>query len=412
VQEHSLVTVRYVGPLKTPALLGLNHTEACRVVENGNRFSCAARVDAAPVVDPAQLGLVTGQNPPAGTPLERGGRVQITYSESIALPPLTGQTQGEACARLVTYQMTCDAVQGIPGIGAGHAPGTVYQQNPAPATVVRIGAKVQVVFYSGRSTVGSYAGLSSTDACAQVQSAGFTCVATKGRTAAGTGAQPGTVYQQDPAPGAVADLGREVTVTYYSDSNDLPSYVGAAPDAACGDLQARGFGCNRVEQPYPSVNRVEQQDQPPGQYPLGSTITIHYSPWTPVQFSIYQKNDEDVWALRQTGDVPAGYGRQAFVVGMAYPAGTPIPEPQNINGFFCTAGGGRCEGLNTNHFYTRATSYGNGLFAGPSPAAAFIACRFGGRPIYRTWNAGSPRLYKITDNPAGAAGVEALGCVW
>jgi beta-lactam-binding protein with PASTA domain len=415
VQEHSLVTVRYVGPLKTPALLGLNHTEACRLVEGGNRFSCTTRVDPAPVVDPAQLGVVTAQDPQPGTPLERGGRVQVTYSESIALPSLAGQTQGEACARLAKYQMSCDAVQGDPGVGPGHTPGTVYQQNPAAGTVARVGATVRVVFYSGRSTVGNYIGLTWTDACAQAQAAGFACSGVEGRTAAGSGAQPGTVYQQDPPPGTVADLGQKVTVTYYSGSNDVPNYVGAAADAACGDLRARGFGCNPVAQPYPSVNRVEQQDEPAGRYPLGSVITIHYSPWAPVQYSIYQKNDEDVWALRQTGDVPAGYGRQAFVVGSAYPANTPsppFPEPQNINGFFCTAGGGRCNGLNTNHFYSRATSYGDPQWHGPNPIAIFVACHFGGRPIYRTWNAGSPTYYKITDTPGGAAGVELLGCVW
>ena len=94
------------------------------------------------------------------------------------------------------------------------------------------------------------------------------------------------------------------------------------------------------------------------------------------------------------------------------PAVPGIPGASNIFGFFCTVGGGRCNGLDVNHFYTRATSYGDPLWQGPNHQAVFMSCTGAGTPIYRTWNAGSPRYYKITSNPGGAAGTELLGCVW
>jgi hypothetical protein len=312
--------------------------------------------------------------------------------------------------------MECDPVEGDPGVGPGKTPGSVYQQQPAAGAVAKLGTTVRVVFYRGNAAVANYVGARQVDACAGLQAAGFTCQAVEGRTAAGTGQQPGIVYQQSPAAGTTLQLGQTVTVTFLSGTNDLPDYRGLAPDAACADAAARGFGCNPVQQLFPSTNRVEAQDQPAGRYPLGSVVTVRYSPWGLAQFSIYQKNDADVWVLRVTGDIPAGYGRQAFVVGTAYLANTQIPAPRFINGFFCTAGNKRCNGLDVNHFYTAATSYGDPLWNGPNPIATFMNCGLGlGHPIYRTWNAGSPRFYKITGDQAAALradGYEQLGCVW
>ena len=403
---------RRTAPLKAPSVVGLSRQAACRLITEA-KLSCDTQVDATPVADPDQVAVVARQAPDPGvTPDDR--KVTITYPDSFTVPSVVAQTQGEACTRLRAYKMRCRATQGTPATGT-QRPGTVYQQNPPAGSIAKAGGAASLVYYSGTSTTHSYGGQNIDAACAQVRADGFECRPTEGATANGTGRQPNTVYQQDPPPNTKQDIKRPVTLTFYSDKNDLPSYVGGSPDAACGDIRAKGFQCNEVRQPYPSTNKVETQDPPAGRVPLGSAVTITYSPWQTVDYYIYQRNDADVWVLRPQGDIPAGYGHQAFNVGLGYKVGEDVPGAQVINGFTCTAGGGKCNGLDVNHFYTRGGSYKD-PWAGPTPAATFLPCPTAGTTqIYRVWrDVGATRLYGITSDPAswGAEDQELLGCVW
>ncbi len=91
------------------------------------------------------------------------------------------------------------------------------------------------------------------------------------------------------------------------------------------------------------------------------------------------------------------------------------PVGQAINGFTCTVGGDRCNGLDVNHFYTRDAAYKD-PWTGPTSAATFMGCGGSGTTaIYRVWrDVGTTRLYSVTGDPAGwgAEGQELLGCVW
>jgi beta-lactam-binding protein with PASTA domain len=403
---------RHTTPLKAPSVVGLSRQAACRLVTEA-KLSCATRTDATPVTDPDQVAVVATQSPdPGTTPPDR--KVTITYPDSFTVPSVLAQTQGEACTRLRAYTLRCAASVGTPATGANE-PGTVYQQSPPAGAVAKAGAAASVVYYSGTSTTHAYTGQSIDAACGQVQADGFECRRTEGATANGTGQQPNTVYQQNPPAGTEQDIKRPVTLTYYSDKNDLPSYVGGSPDAACAEIRAKGLECNAVQQLYSSTNKVETQDPPAGRVPLGTAVTLTYSPWQPVDYWIYQKDDADVWVLRPQGDVPAGYGHQAFHVGLGYKAGETIPSPQVINGFTCTAGGDKCNGLPVNHFYSRVGSYRD-PWTGPTAAATFMACGGSGTTaVYRVWkDAGATRLYGITSDPGGwgAEDQELLGCVW
>ena len=395
VPANTRVTVRYVGPLETPNVVGMPQTEACRLLSEGGRFACTARAATQPATDPTQLGKVMTQEPGPGSPLARGGRVTLTYADSIALPPFAGQTQGEACARITSYAMTCEPVEGTPGVGAGQVPGTVYDQQPVAGTVAATGTAVRVTFYSGEATVDTYVGRDANEACAAARAAGFGCMGQEGRTAAGTGQQPGYVYEQSHPAGAEIPLGTQLVLTYLSANNGVPPVTGTDPGNACAQLAAAGFGCQHVHQPYPSVNRVEAQGVAPGTVlPIGSAVPIAYSPWGLVQYSKYLHNSEPVWVLRPTGDIPAGYGRQAVVVGSAYPPGLGIPGAHFINGYFCS-NRTSCSGLPVNHFYSRLNEpYRD--WNGPNPIATFFGCEFGGRPIYRSWDSGEPKHYDIT----------------
>lgn len=279
---------RHAAPLRVPSVIGLSRRAACRLI-NAAKLSCVTHTDPTPVVDPDQVAVVSHQDPrPGASPADR--KVTITYPDHFTVPSVLAQTQGEACTRLKAFTMKCRAMPGSPATGA-NKPGMVYQQTPAAGTDATEGTLAQVLYYSGSGTTHDYKGQSVDAACGQVQADGFTCVRKEGVTAAGTGQQPGTVYAQDVPPNTRRSTRQPVTLTYYSPNNTLPSYVGSTPDAACADITARGFTCQRTEQPYPSTNKVEAQDQPAGTYPIGTAVTVHYSPWALVDYWIYQRND-------------------------------------------------------------------------------------------------------------------------
>ena len=402
-----------VDAFKAPSVIGLSRQAACRLIRSAS-LTCVTRTDPNPVTDPGQVAVVSQQDPsPGTTPGDK--KVTITYPDRFTVPSVLAQTQGEACSRLKAYKMTCRASVGRPATGTDK-PGTVYQQTPLAGSVASAGSAANILYFSGTSTTHAYSGQSIDAACAQVEADGFECQRQEGATANGTGQQPNTVYQQNPPPNTKQDIKRPVMLTFYSGSNDLPSYVGGSPDAACADITSRGFQCNQVQQVYPSTNKVEAQDQPAGRYPLGTAISIHYSPWQTVDYWIYQHNSLDVWVLRPQGDIPAGYGRQAFRVGAGYKVGATIPGGKPVNGFFCTVGGGRCRGMDTNHFYSLLGAFGEQYWQGPDATATFMDCGVGGTThVYRVWkDVGAQRLYSITSDPAswGAEDNELLGCVW
>ena len=226
------------------------------------------------------------------------------------MPSVVAQTQGEACARLKAFAMTCRATIGAPATGTNQ-PGMVYQQTPAAGTVATAGTRAALVYYSGTGTTHDYAGQNIDAACAQVQADGFACTRREGVTAAGTGQQPNTVYQQNPPPNTKRDIKQPVTLTYYSPTNTLPSYAGGAPDTACADITARGFTCKRIEEPAPSTNVVQAQDQPAAttrSAPRSGSTTRRGRSSTTTSTSTTPCH---VWALRPKGNIPAGFGRPA-----------------------------------------------------------------------------------------------------
>jgi beta-lactam-binding protein with PASTA domain len=412
VPARSRVLVRYVGPVRVPDVGGQPQAQACERIRAAG-LVCSATTDPAPAANPAELGTVRGQEPAANQPVVKGTRVTLRYPNSIALPSFSGIPDAEACQRIRTqYQMRCVPTQGTPG-GADRPIGQVYDQEPKPPAVATIGSEVRLVSYAGAGQLGDFNGLAIADACARVTQAGYRCAQAAGTTAAGTGQAPGTVYAQDPAPGTTLAVGGTVTLTYRSGDNALPSYGGASADAACADIEARGFTCNRAPVLAPNTNVVVGQNPGPGTYPLGSAITVNYSPWALVEYSIYRHSTLNVWALRPTGNVPAGYGGPSYRVGLAYAPGTAIPGGRQVNGFFCTISAARCSGLNPNHFYSGVTSY-DADWQGPNPIAVFMTCGgAGARPIYRTWtDQGATRFYAITAEPGAVTGQEQLGCVW
>ncbi len=408
VPAGSRVIVRYSGPLRTPAVLDVWHEDACRQIRAA-RLTCDAQVDPAPALAPERLGRVLTQTPAPQGSIAKGGRVTVTYPDSVALPSFADQASGAACDRLQTvYRMTCRAVEGNPP-AAGTTPGQVYAQDPPAATVARMGATVTLTYYRGRSAVPQALGTNVSAACAAVQSAGFVCQPVQGRTAWGTGRPAAEVYDQAPPATTQAAVGTQVTLTYYSDQMELPNYGGLNIDTACNDLAARGFQCHREAHPHRSVNVVFGQNLPPGVYTLGTMVTVYYSPWAMVDLWVTQFGPS--WQLATSG---------AWRIGLAYPP-QAIPGGRTIYQYMCSLGGTRCRGYGTNVFYsamppgtpTIDPDFNSAVFA------TFMTCN--GTPgqvrVWRTWNAGNPRRYGVVVSdgkpiapPSGDA--EELGCVW
>lgn len=415
-----------VPPKRVPSVVGLPRKEACVLIRKA-KLICRTRTAPQPVIDPDRLGMVAEQHPAPGARPDND-EVTVTYPNMFAMPSVRDQMQGAACKELrEKYKLTCRAVPGE----ARQPAGLVYQQTPLAGQVVAMGGQATLTYYSGPKAIGGYTGQHIDAACARVEADGFTCTRQKGRSPAGTGQQPGMVYEQAPPPGSRLAVGEAVTLTYYNDEGaPLGNYVGSSPDAACADINAKGYQCERVEQLYPTAGQVAVQDQQPGSaHPLGSRITVRYSRWQPVTYVIYRHNQYNVWALRKEGDpAPDGYGGPKSVVGRGYDWGTDIPSPQRIYGFYCIDSGSGCRGLPRNHLYTRSADPDLGAerprWNGPTQAAFFMDCGLvagtGAKQIYRVWkdHGGWPtsgRGYReegITDNPAGWEASEPLGCVW
>jgi beta-lactam-binding protein with PASTA domain len=418
VPSGSRIQVRYVGPRKTPNLTGLAKDNACKQVQD-LQLSCDQKPSGDLAATPERLGVVVSQNPRPGADIEKNGQVTITYPESITLPSFAGQLQRSACEQITSvYKMTCEPGQGTPAAGQCTTAGTVYGHEPKQGDVAKIGSAVRIMACPGSVPVDDYVNpkpQTVEQACAKVQSQGFRCNRVVGVTAAGTGFQPGVVYDQSPKPGVQAGLGQVITVTSYSDQGStVPPVTGQDVNAACSAIQSAGYTCVRHEQLGPqNRNVVHQQDGAGTTQTIGSPVNVYYSPWQKVDYYIYRHDTLNVWVLRQEGQRPPGYGGPAYRVGAAYPPGTAISHPSAVNGFSCTNGGGGCNGLDTNHFYSHMGTRWPG-YDGPTPAATFMKCDVTGtKRIYRLWrDQGGNRFYGIGDSTAGWEGNESLECVW
>ena len=412
VPVHSRVVVRYVGPVRTPAVLGVPHSDACRQIQAA-KLKCAERADPAPALAPDQLTRVSTQDPAPRAPLDKGDTVTITYPDSIALPSFADQSWAEACNLIDgAYMMRCQAVAGDPP-AAGKQPGQAYAQDPVAGTVVKVGSTVRLRYYRGESTPGNLVGSSVSAACAELASLGLGCTPVEGSCAWNTGHAVREVAQQRP-PGRHRDAGG-----HGGERGLLHRPVrraglrGGNAQAACADIGARGFVCNAVAELHPSTNVVFAQDQAAGRYPLGTAITIHYSRWAMV----------DWWIVQFGAGWRMVVGSGTYRLGYGYAANEDIPGGRGLNEFICAAGGTRCNGYASNVFYSQVGSVRNQNFS-MQPFAVFMACTgaAGQRPMWRVWNAGMPRGYGMTGQDPGPVGSpshnppggdhELLGCVW
>lgn len=163
-------------------------------------------------VDGVAAGAVSRQRPKAGVRVDDGAKVDIWISRGpvhLPTPDVRGLSGGEAEARLADADLgpvrkneRSDDV----------AEGQVYRQDPAPGETVARGDTVTYWVSTGppRVAVPDVVGLSSGDAGAELEAAGFTVNVD---LTYGWGEYPDTVVGQDPAPDTKLEKGAEVTIT-------------------------------------------------------------------------------------------------------------------------------------------------------------------------------------------------------
>ncbi|GLZ40615.1 hypothetical protein Acsp05_42390 [Actinokineospora sp. NBRC 105648] len=413
IPAKTVVLVRYVGPVEVPDLVGLDAESACtRVTAAG--MDCAKQPDSTPATTQESLLKVTSQQPGARQKADKGSTVTVRFPDSIALPALTGRSQGEACQVVQALHMTCTAQPGTPPAGQCPAAGAVFDQTPAAGAVGRASSAVVLRVCGGQVTVPDWIDpkpQQATDVCVAVRTQGLQCQVKEGTSAAGTGFQPGVAYDQAPKPGTQMAITAVVTITHYSDKSTIPDFTGTPDiDTACARIQDANLTCVALRGPAPVAERqVFAQDQPAGTYKFGTPITVHYSGWKPVVYSLYSADGKKTWQL--TTDDPATKPAPVYRVGIAFPGwATDVPGAQRINRFTCNKAS--CTGVPGNLFYSRIGAWDNYNFS--NDEAVFMPCPTSGtKPIYRLWkDAGAVRSYSVSSEVGGATGSEQLGCVW
>ena len=414
VPEGSRVVVRYAGPLKTPSVVGVWHADACRQIQAA-KLTCAPAIDPNPALSPGQLGVVTTQTPDPQQPLAKGKAVNYTYPDSIALPSFLNQPWTEACRQVTDlYRMRCDAAPGNAPVPGQQVAGHVYTQNPGSPFVARMGATISLRYYRGSSRMPRSVGKLIDAACAEVEGQGFSCKRQEGATAWGTGHAINEVYQQSHTADVETPVGTQVTLVYYSGNQTLPNYVSANINTACADINRLGFQCVPQQALYRSTNVVEAQGRPAGRHPLGSQVTVFYSPWQPV----------DLWIVQYGAGWRIQRGSGTYRIGLAYELASPIPNPRIINEFDCQSPKPACRGHGVGIFYSRIGL--NAPQVDPDyrpgrPFMNFITCTGapGQRWVWRFWNVDANRRFTYglvhTDSPSPPAvgsDREMLGCIW
>ncbi|HET9938554.1 MAG TPA: Stk1 family PASTA domain-containing Ser/Thr kinase [Gaiella sp.] len=162
-----------------------------------------------------QSGVVTAQNPRAGTVLVSGASVRINVSKGpkpIAVPSVVGQTYELAAAQLQSAGFTVGRVD----VESNEPAGTVVTQNPPGNSTATRGSPVTLSVSRGPSTVSvpDVSFQSVADARATLQAAGFRVSVTQQETE--DESLDGVVLSQDPPAASQADPKSVVTLTVGS----------------------------------------------------------------------------------------------------------------------------------------------------------------------------------------------------
>ena len=187
-----------------PGLIGLDQAAA---VEGLSSRGLAARpVTSTPTGPGTEPGRVIGQDPAAGSVVDKGSSVALNVAAG--MPFLIGRSQADAVAAVTMLGLTPSITQQPDDA----APGTVIGQDPAVGAPTTAGQTVTIVVAVPRPVpVPDITGLLFPDAQARATAVGLALVAGGSREQAGV--PEGTVIALDPQAGSAVPPGSTVTAT-------------------------------------------------------------------------------------------------------------------------------------------------------------------------------------------------------
>jgi eukaryotic-like serine/threonine-protein kinase len=196
----------------------------------------------------------------------------FTQEDTAQVPAVEGLPLDQAVSRLQEEGLKADIVT-----QANDAPsGTVYQQDPAAGSEVDEGASVQVLVSGGSATkpVPNAVGLAEAEARDRLVDAGFQVDSRE----VFAEQEPGTVVSQDPAAGADAEDGANVTIEVSKGTGlvDVPNVVGLTRAEAEAEVSSAKLEANVVEVPSTEpAGTVVAQNPVGGQAREGSSVRLN-----------------------------------------------------------------------------------------------------------------------------------------
>ena len=152
---------------------------------------------------------VVRQSPQAGSTVERGGLVRVTFGSplpQVRVPDVVGKPQAEAVDALLAAGLQPGALR--MDDGSGGTPGTIARQQPAAGSSDAVGGMIDLWIAGGRAvTVPDLTGLTADAAQAAAAAAGLAVRILTESTDEGL---PGLVFKQQPAAGGSLPTGTQM----------------------------------------------------------------------------------------------------------------------------------------------------------------------------------------------------------
>jgi eukaryotic-like serine/threonine-protein kinase len=260
-------------PVAVPNVVGIDQSLAVAKVKN-------AGFTAHVVNEPSETvkkGVVSNQDPPAGSRQPKGNAVTITVSSGVpqtTVPDVKGKSQQDAFAALADANLKWSVAQ----VYSTLDPGTVTAQDPKAGTKVPEKTVVHVNVSQGVKPVQvpGVVGEPYEQAAGELQGQNF---AVK-RIDVDSDQPKGTVVGQDPGANAVVTPGSTVTLSVSKGptTTAVPDVTSSDEATATATLQNSGFNVKVKKQPTtdPSQDGIVLDQDPVGgtNAQPGSTVTI------------------------------------------------------------------------------------------------------------------------------------------
>jgi serine/threonine-protein kinase len=261
--------------LKVPDVVGKRSGAAAQQLQ-----SEGFEVDVVPIQsDTVPDDRVAGQTPEAGESADEGSVVTITVSSGpgeAAVPLVQGLPADEAADRLRDAGFKTERREEFSDTVRS---GRVIETSPAEGSTVRRGSTVTLVVSRGRERVAvpDVEGSTREEAQRLLRDAGLEASVTERETA---DEEPGTVLEQDPAPGTQVRMGATVKLVVAEEPARVavPGVIDSSEEDAVAALEDAGFEVTVEDAPAETPDEdgivLDQDPAAEAARPPGSEVTI------------------------------------------------------------------------------------------------------------------------------------------